>query len=390
MACIFCSHDVENVWSLGKQPPSDTFCDTLSSALEVVDQELSVGVCTNCGLCQNCFAVDEYVRYEAINYSYGSANSNYARSHWQKFVNDLDEKNILSSSSKILEIGSNDGYLLNCMKVRHPICDYFGLDASPYQVEKAAQEYSTLTFQKGVFGKTSDGFASENFDLVIANNVLNHSNDLASFLHRVQEILSSDGYFVFEVPSLDMMFLNNKWDQIYHEHMSYFSINSITNILPKMGLDLVSIELTDYHGGSFRVTCQKIKIENRDFKRVFNSELSKLRQLKIRAEKQRSFLLSVIEEKQKLNDRQIYLFGAPAKGVTFINYCGLKPTQITGCLEKSRDKIGKYIPKSGIEILDQANVKNGSYAINLLWNIPDIFTNFCNEHNLEALTNEIN
>ena len=112
------------------------------------------------------------------------------------------------------------------------------------------------------------------------------------------------------------------------------------------------------------------------------STVNNIKQLKSRAEEQMTRLSLKISEIKKDPYAKIYFFGAPAKGVTFINYCGLTSGTISGCLENSVDKIGKFITKSGIPIIDEKSVENGSFVINLLWNILDVYDNFCMKNNL--------
>ena len=389
MACVYCNCEVYEVWNLGFFPPSDTFCDSKKSALNMQNEKLAVGCCRSCGLTQNTVLLSEEKRYKDNDYAYSSANSSYAKMHWAGFIEDLKKKNLIHERVKLLEIGANDGFLLNEIKSHFPTSDVVGLDASPFQVSQATQNFPDLKMLQCIFGVSSDTLPEGHFDIVIANNVLNHSNQLSSFLSRVSEVLISEGYFIFEVPSVDMMFLNNKWDQIYHEHVSYFSINSLMHILPLAGFIIVSIELNDYHGGSYRVVLRKSEHKPTSKEIIINSEELSLLRIKEHAEIQQKSLKQKIESIKSESSKKIYFFGAPAKGVTFMNYCNLSHDLIEGCLETSSNKIGKYVPKSGIPIISEKHVEKGSYIINLLWNIPNVFTNFCNQNNMENINYEV-
>ncbi len=390
MSCIYCNSEVIEVWNLGEFPPSDTFCNSEKASLEILSEKLAVGVCTSCGLTQNTVLLSEKIRYEDNDYAYNSANSSYAKSHWANFTEDLKKKKLLNNKVKVLEVGANDGFLLNLIKSHFPNSDLTGLDASPFQVSKANENFPNIKMIHNIFGISDDLLSNHFFDIVIGNNVLNHSNQLNKFLSRVKDVLAKDGFFIFEVPALDVMFLKNKWDMIYHEHASYFSINSILNIFPNAGFEVVSIELSDYHGGSFRVLAKQAESSLSGRLITTNYEHESLSKIKATAEKQRETLLKKIKSIKSNSSKKIYFFGAPAKGVTFINYCGLSSDLIEGCLENSLDKIGKFIPKSGLPIISEKNVEQGSYAINLLWNIPDVFEVFCKKNNLEEISYEIN
>lgn len=390
MTCIYCGSFVEEIWKLGDLPPSDTFCDTQVKSLKSYCETLAVGVCNSCGLSQNTKLVSEKVRYSDTDYAYSSANSEYAESHWTALIEALVSLNYLSNTSKVLEIGANDGFLLNGIKVCFPQARCIGVDASPYQVEKSNSNYPEIDFKHGVFGKDDNSFGFEIFDLVIANNVVNHSNNLRDFLKCVLEVMRPNGKFVFEVPSLDMMFLNKKWDQIYHEHVSYFSINSLNHILPEAGFNILSMEINEYHGGSLRVICEKTNSFALVEKNSLCTEKDRLRKTALFANRQRSQLIKQVQQIRSISDTKIYCFGAPAKGVTFINFCELDHKMIDACLETSPDKIGKFVPKSGIKIIDQTDVEKGSYIINLLWNIPKVFSQFCIENELEEVRYDYN
>lgn len=374
MNCVFCEEKVQTQWSLGTLPPSDTFCHSQLKAYNAYCQELAIGICNSCGLVQNTNVISEHIRYEETEYSYNSANSNYAKLHWENYVKYLGYLINPETKCRVLEIGANDGYCAALLKNKNPSIQVCAVDASSYQTNKAKENYKDITFKQCVFGVQEDDFSKNSFDLIYANNVLNHSNKLNNFIDRVFKLLKIDGLFIFEVPLLDMMFLNYKWDQIYHEHVSYFSINSLMTILSSGGFNINNIEINDYHGGSARVTCKKEKniFVNNNVSYI-DSTKRNITILKNFAEKQKILLRSKIKEINKLNNSRIYFFGAPAKGVTLINYCELNTNHVVGCLENSEDKIGKFIPKSGIPIINEDDVIAGSYLINLLWNIPDLY-----------------
>lgn len=384
MNCIFCGGIVVKCWSLGEMPPSDSFCKSKNNALDFKCHELAIGYCNDCKLVQNIDLIPENQRYIDLDYAYSSANSEYAMRHWQEFVNYISGLVENIQSPKILEVGSNDGYCLGLVKNFIPGSDCHGADASPYQVANAKSRYRDCHFADVVFGNDDDHYQDCFFDLIYANNVVNHSNNLASFIRRVMSLLRPEGLFVFEVPLLDMTFINKKWDQIYHEHTAYFTLNSIHNVIHSSGMRVNSIVLNDYHGGSVRVTAQlasqkNVNITYREDPRLIEDSIDGLR---LSAQQIKHKLLDKIKKIKSEGGKKIYLFGAPAKGVTLINYCNLNTGDIEACLENSESKIGKFIPKSGIPIIEESCVIPGSYAINLIWNNPVLFKNFCLKHKL--------
>lgn len=387
MICANCTGKVEELWSLGDLPPSDTFCLSKQESLNCFTEGLALGICHSCGLIQNTNIVDERVRYTETDYSYNSANSPVAVKHWTeyaKFIAEIAPKNY---NLKILEIGSNDGFCSNAVKFLNPDALLIGLDASETQIQNARSSYPDCHFEKCVFGVEDDHLEHKYFDIVFANNVVNHSNRLDKFLGRIRELLNDDGVFVFEVPSMDVAFLNGKWDQIYHEHVSYFTINSASDVLRMHGFKILDMKIVDFHGGSLRVICCKGKSEAKlsfDQNLVyFKNEVSKLRLI---AEKQKDAIREMI--KSVPDGVKFYFFGAPAKGVTLINYCELSFVDVEACLEGSTSKIGKYIPKAGIPIVGENEVVPGSVVFNLIWNLPQIFDSFCKKHDLIGLNDE--
>jgi len=387
LACANCNGKVEELWSLGDLPPSDTFCPSKQEALDCYTERLAVGICHRCGLIQNVKIVDEQVRYTDTDYSYNSANSTVAVKHWTEYAEFITEIAPKKDNLKILEIGSNDGFCANAVKSLNPSAIVVGLDASGTQVESARSAYPECHFDQCVFGRENDKYEPKYFDIVFANNVVNHSNQLSNFLTRIRELLTDNGVFVFEVPSMDVAFLSGKWDQIYHEHVSYFTINSINHILCMNGFQVLDMKIVDFHGGSLRVVCCKGDPEIRlkfDYNLFhYRNNVFKLRSI---ADTQKGIIRKII---QKVPDGvNFYLFGAPAKGVTLINYCELSSVDVQGCLEGSQSKIGKYIPKAGIPILDENEVVSGSVVFNLIWNLPHLFDSFCRKHNLIVVNYE--
>jgi SAM-dependent methyltransferase len=313
-------------------------------------------------------------------YSYTSSNSEYARSHWNTFA----EETLTSSAAdtKVLEIGSNDGFLLGCFLARG--CRVLGFDSSESMC-KIANDNGIPTINS-IFGleEARRLMKSESsFDLIIANNVLNHANNPLDFLHGVEKLLANDGRFVFEVPYWLSSVQTGNFDQIYHEHISYFTISSLSKIIQLTNLTISDIQLNEYHGGSLRVTLVRggknhehkwsdlmeaelnASLENLETYRVFMTEVRK----------KRSKLLSrihqiVLTEPNAL----IILAGAAAKANTFINYYKLDSTLIHCITDNSPHKIGKYTPLSRIPIVEDQSLTGleNIYVLTTAWNIVDI------------------
>ena len=221
--------------------------------------------------------------------------------------------------------------------------------------------------------------------LILLLPILNHSNQLSSFLSRVSEVLISDGYFIFEVPSVDMMFLNNKWDQIYHEHISYFTSKNIKSLLEKNNFKIVSIKENGYHGGSLRTIAVKKTsgIKKIYPKKLINSEINnniykvnyyKKMMKKINMKKE-NLLKSVNDFKKK--GYKIVGIGAGAKSNTFLTYYGLNNTIVDFLTDASKFKQNKLTPITRILIKDDKEIAkyNKIACIILSWNISNLVIN---------------
>ena len=319
-------------------------------------------------------------RYNLFDYSYTSSNSSYSRKYWKNFYKNINAK-ILKNNEKILEIGSNDGYL--CKQFQKNGFKIYGIDASR-KMSKIANKDQIKTFNL-IFNKKNSEIVKKkvgSFDVIIANNVLNHSNDPFEFVNSVSDILNKKGYFVFEVPYWLNLVKKKQFDQIYHEHINYFTVKSIQHLLKKTKLFITDIENTDYHGGSLRVFCKKncvqnntlikkfLKIEKKHKLFQFSTYQKIMNELKVRKYK---FLIKI--SKIKLNNNKIIGIGAAAKANTMINFLKLDNDTIDYVTDISPYKIGKYTPLSRIPIVHDKILKQFKkriYVLILSWNISNI------------------
>lgn len=363
MSCLICNRQTFEVVDLGMQPFADSFFVTREAAKVASLYPLVLRNCSGCGLLQLESQTDAESRYNGVDYSYTSSNSNFAKAHWQNFA---QSSAALSHNPKfVLEIGSNDGYLLSQLKDK--VKRVQGVDASAKMVSMANERGIPST--KALFGSNFADSMSDKYDLVIANNVFNHADNPMDFLTGVTKILTDEGRFVFEVPSAEHMLTSGRYDQIYLEHITYWSPKSLANSLARAGLDLVNYEIVDYHGGSIRGVAEFARGE------------AKLRNLvDIPQEMLASFAMYVSSHKEKTRAKleefkdlgKIVGVGAAAKANTTINYLGLGDF-LSYVTDASPEKIGKFTPKSALEILpdDALDDSSISRALLLAWNISD-------------------
>ncbi len=319
-------------------------------------------------------------RYNLFDYSYTSSNSSYSRKYWKSVYRNIKYK-ILKKNDKILEIGSNDGYL--CKQFQKNGFKIYGIDASS-KMSKIANKNKIKTFNL-IFNKKNSEIVKKkagSFDVIIANNVLNHSNDPFEFINSVSNILNKSGYFVFEVPYWLNLVKKKQFDQIYHEHINYFTVKAIQHLLKKTKLFITDIENTEYHGGSLRIFCQKGGTQNNVLiKKFLKDEIRNklfqsstyqviMNELKVRKYK---FLKKIL--KIKLSKNKIIGIGAAAKGYNMINFLKIDNDIIDYVTDISTYKIGKYTPLSRIPIVHDKILKQFKkkvYVLILSWNISNI------------------
>jgi SAM-dependent methyltransferase len=327
--CRACGGEVHDFVDLGVSP----LCETFLTAEQLDGPEtfypLDVKICTNCWLAQ----LREYVSPAAIfdEYAYFSSYSQAWLAHAAAYVEDVIGRYRLHGGSFVLEIASNDGYLLRNVVARGIPC--LGIEPAR-NVANAAQAAGVPT-RVAFFGRTlaqeltADGLAA---DLVVGNNVLAQAPDLNDFVAGLRLVLKPEGVITLEVPHLARLIEGNQFDTIYHEHFSYFSLTSIEALMAAHGLRVFDVEELWTHGGSLRVhICHAGSghVEAASVARVRADEIAVgLRNLSTYA----AFARRVEDTKHELLKLLIGLreqgakvvgYGAPGKGNTLLNYCGI-------------------------------------------------------------------
>jgi len=381
--CLICgSNELEKVIDLGVHPFADTFIKKNELDKSELIYPLIVCMCKKCYQFQTYYASNPLDRYTYHEYSYTSSNSDFSRTHWEQFANEMIANLKLEQEDTILEIGSNDGYLLSCFD-EIGYSKVLGIDPSHKMAMMAKMDYDIDTIcELFPLHEEAKKYISKQygkFKLIVANNVFNHSEYPVEFVKQVAELLREDGVFVFELPYWKKSIQEGKVDQIYHEHVSYFTALSSFNVVKKSGLSIFKIEEIDYHGGSIRVYCTKHSDDCVGIKEMFTKEeefglydVQNYCSLMQKALKERNTLMKKIYD-IKLNDGHIVAVGAAAKGNTFLNFCKLDNSLIDYVTDSSPYKQGKYTPLTRIPIVGDeifASYKDKKvYALILSWNI---------------------
>ena len=379
--CLCCGKkNLIEIINLGDHSFADRFIPFKKSGLRDPRFPLILDLCKVCSFIQTRAITNPKARYLGMDYSYTSSNSKYARTHWINFAKIFNKK-INLKNKKIIEIGSNDGFLLSQLKMMG--AKVLGVDASNFMVNLSKRRkidavHSIFDFKESKKIKKKFGIA----DIVIANNVFNHSNKPQEFLKGVYNLLNGKGMFIFEQPNFTKGLATLKFDQIYHEHVSYLTAKNINSILSRNKFKIFEMTKNDYHGGSIRTIAikKKNKLISLNIKSLINYEKNKnfynlnyykkiMKQISIKKKK----LISKIDKLINKNYTIIGI-GAGAKSNTFLTYYELGRDRIKFLTDSSIYKQNKLTPVTRIPIKDDNVVKKFDKiaCIILSWNISKI------------------
>jgi len=352
--------------NIGDHPCADTFLKSKKKSLNLNKFPLIVGYC-NCNHLSAVVKVSPHQRYKQYDYSYTSNNSPVSVSHFYNIADKLVKKFKINKSNKVVEIGSNDGtFLKNIKKLSD--ANILGIDPSDNMC-KIAKKNGVKSLNI-FFNHKNSRLIKKNygeFDLLYGANVFNHIENPYDFLKACKKIVKKSGIIVLEVPDLDSLFKSVGFDTIYHEHRQYFSINSIVKLFKIMDLNLIKIEKIDYMSGSLRLYAKNEKYK---MKYILKNKISykNFSVFKRRISLVKDKILDFVNQNISKGNVIVGL-GAATKGNTLLNFCKLDSSKVKCILEKSPYKIGKFMPGTGIKIVDEKKFKNYDAAIILPWNI---------------------
>lgn len=382
MKCRFCNHCIETIFvDLANSPPSNSYLTLEQLSLPEIYYPLKVMVCENCFLVQ----IDKYKKPTEIfnnNYAYFSSYSTSWLEHCMNYVEFMIEEFNLNLESKVIEIGSNDGYLLKYFKDKNiPV---LGIEPSSNTAEVAVSRgIETIVDFFGVQLAEKLINAGKKANLIIGNNVLAHVPDIHDFVGGLKILLEEDGIITMEFPHLHPLVLNNYFDTIYHEHFSYLSFTIAKKIFESKGLEIFNIQEIPTHGGSLRIYAKHINDNKKPINANVGLQLIKEQDAGIsKIEYYSGFQVktSIVKNEiiefliqQKRADKKVIAYGAAAKGNTFLNYCGIKSDLVKFVVDASPHKQSKYLPGSHIPIfgIEKIFLEKPDYVLILPWNIQN-------------------
>ncbi len=378
--CRFCGAPVEAVFAdLGMSPLANSYLPAESANGMERFYPLRALVCGECFLVQ----LEEFETPERIfsDYAYFSSYSSSWIEHSRRYSEQMVDRLGLGESSHVVEIASNDGYLLQFFHERQiPV---LGIEPAA-NVAKVALQKGIPTLVEFFGTETASSLAEDSAaDLLLGNNVLAHVPDLNDFVAGMKILLAPDGVITMEFPHLMRLMEENQWDTIYHEHFSYFSFLTVSRVFEAHGLRLFDVEELPTHGGSLRIygahaedrakpeTTAARELRERERAAGYESLDTYLgygRRVERDKRQILSFLIALKEQ-----GLSIAGYGAPAKGNTLLNYCGVGRDFIDYTCDLNPHKQGHFLPGSHISIRspDAIREEKPDVVLILPWNLKD-------------------
>ena len=380
-ACRSCGAALAHTFAdLGMSPISNAFLKADQLNRMEPFYPLHAYVCGECFLVQ----LEEFESPQQIfgdNYAYFSSYSDSWLDHARHYTEQVTARFGLGAKSQVIEIASNDGYLLQYFKQKGvPV---LGIEPAKNVAEAAvAKGVPTLTKFFGVATATELVAKGTRADLLLGNNVLAHVPDLNDFVAGMKAILKPAGVLTMEFPHLQHLIEENQFDTIYHEHFSYFSFLAAQRVFTRHGLQLFDVQEIPTHGGSLRIYGRHAGQGGEQGDRV-KDLVARERRLKFEdLETYRKFSGQVQETKRQLLEfliaarragKRVVGYGAPAKGNTLLNYCGIRGDFIDFTVDRSPHKQNTFLPGTHIPVYapERIDEVKPEYVLILPWNIRD-------------------
>lgn len=372
--CRHCGSPLEHtVIDLGHQPPSNAYLTAEQLLRPEINYPLQVHVCTNCWLVQ----LPAHAAAEELftaDYAYFSSTSSSWCDHAETFVREVVERLELGANSKVVELASNDGYLLQYVQQQGIPC--LGIEPTRATAE-AAREKGIETIERFFGVALADEL--EPADLVVANNVLAHVPDINDFVSGIARLLKPQGRASIEFPHLLRLLEGNQFDTIYHEHYSYLSLRVVQRIAAAADLEVADVEQLPTHGGSLRVWLahEGATVPTTSVATMLAEEtaagletLEAYSGFQQRAEAAKNGLLELLLS-AKSKGHRVLGYGAAAKGNTILNYAGIRSDLLPAVADRAFSKQGKLLPGSHIPVITPEQLVNENYDTLLVlpWNL---------------------
>ena len=379
--CRFCGTSLRRTFvDLGMSP----LCETYPSAADFNRGEiyypLHVYVCENCLLVQ----LEEYVSAEKIfsDYAYFSSYSDSWLKHSEIYCDKMITRLGLNAQSLVVEVASNDGYLLQYfVKRKIPV---LGIEPAA-NVAKVAMDKQVPTLVQFFGTRLAEELVAQgqSADLVLGNNVLAQVPNLNDFVEGLKTILKPEGVLTLEFPHLLRLIERNEFDTIYHEHFSYFSLLTTARIMEAHGLTVFDVEELTTHGGSLRVYACRAEGQTHSVEPSVDRLIAEEKKAGLgspdgyegfsRQVKETKWALWEFLLKASRDGKSVAGYGAPGKSATLLNYCGMGTDSVAYTVDRSPYKQGRFLPGSHIPIYHPDHIRETKpdYVVILPWNLKD-------------------
>lgn len=385
MKCRHCQADlVHSFVDLGSAPPSNSYLSEDALQAPETWYPLQVLICDECWLVQTAdFAKrDEFF---SADYAYFSSFSDSWLKHAKAYVDKMATRFALDGSSHIVEVASNDGYLLQYARERGIPC--LGIEPTASTAAAARQKgIETIEEFFGVALATDLVTKGLSADLTAANNVLAHVPDINDFVAGFAVLLKPVGVATFEFPHIMKLVAENQFDTIYHEHYSYLSLTAVQRIFAANGLTVFDVEEVSTHGGSLRVFACRTDSHAHAVESAVNAMLQRevaagvstlpyYTALQEQSDRIAADLLNFLIEARR-KGQKVAAYGAAAKGNTLLNFAGVRPNLLPWVVDRNPAKQGKFLPGSRIPIVseDMIKVEKPDFMLILPWNLSEEVT----------------
>ncbi len=382
MNCRFCNSEVVDTFiDLGTAPLSNSFIKSSNLDSPEIYYPLKVMVCSKCFLVQlDVFKSNKDIFNEE--YAYFSSYSKGWLKHSKDYVDMITSRLGLSEYSNVIEIASNDGYLLQYFVNKGIPC--LGIEPTS-NTAKIAQKKGIETIVEFFDAKLANSLVDtgRKADLIIGNNVLAHDPNLNELVRGLSIALKDTGVITMEFPHVLNLIQQNQFDTIYHEHFSYFSLFTVKQILEYFNLSIFDVDEVSTHGGSLRIYAKHSSNKNYpvslNVKKVLGKEieaglnnLDGYKNFQGIAENIKFQFLEFLLESKEIK-KTVVAYGAAAKGNTLLNYCGVKSDLIEFVVDASEYKQGTFLPGSRIPVVNEEQIEllMPDLVIILPWNIKD-------------------
>lgn len=383
MKCRYCHTLLSDVFlDLGSAPPSNALLTESDLQAPETWFPLKLYTCHHCYLVQ----VDEVQRHDALfssDYVYFSSYSRSWLEHAERYVTQVVERLHLGAQSLVMEIASNDGYLLQYIQARDIPC--IGIEPTA-GTAKVARTRGIETIGQFFSQRFARDFVQtrRKADLVVANNVLAHVPDLNDFVMGLATALAPEGVITVEFPHLMRLITQNQFDTVYHEHFSYFSLHTAQRILARHGLRIWDVEELPTHGGSLRLWACRNDASHRQTPAVATLEAKESAAgmhgmdyysgFQPLADAVKNEFLGFLLD-CKRTGKHVVGYGAAAKGNTLLNYAGVRPDLLAYVVDASPHKQGRYLPGSRIPVVAEQRILQSrpDFVVIFPWNLwPEI------------------